>query len=268
MRRRDRHSLWLWPDEPPCSSPDDSFRPWLELYLLAGEVPRGAVLICPGGGYANRAPHEGAPVARRFNEAGFHAFVVQYRVAPHRHPAPLLDAARAMRIIRHYAQEWRVDSGRVAVCGFSAGGHLAASLGVHFDHVPPTGDPLDRTPCRPDALILCYPVITAGRFIHRGSFDNLLGANAPEAARQKMSLELQVGAYTPPAFLWHTAQDAGVPVENSLLFAQALRKYGTLFELHIYPRGAHGLGLAPDDPHVATWMTLCCEWLHREFGRA
>lgn len=254
--------LPLWVDRPLASAPDDDFSPWLEPYPVETDAPRGAVLICPGGGYTKRAPHEAEPVARRFNQAGIHAFVLQYRVAPHRHPAPLLDAARALRLIRARAAEWRIDPACIAVLGFSAGGHLAASLGVHFDlDELETGDELDRVSARPDALILCYPVISAGRFGHQGSFRNLLGPEAPETRWTQMSLERHVGPGTPPTFLWHTYADGGVPVENSLLFAKALRSAGTPFELHIYPEGKHGLGLAPDHPHVATWMPLCIQWL-------
>jgi acetyl esterase/lipase len=252
--------LPLWPGRPPSSDPGDAFQPWLDPYVAASGPRRGAVLVCPGGGYGGRAPHEGAPVAARLNDAGLHAFVLQYRVTPHRHPAPLLDAARAVRLIRQHASEWGVDPGRVAACGFSAGGHLAASLGVHYGRVP-SYDDLDRVPCRPDALVLCYPVISTGPYRHQGSFDNLLGPAAPDALRNEMSLELQVTTETPPTFLWHTAADAGVPVENSLLFASALRQNDVPFELHVYPRGAHGLGLAPEDPHVGTWIDLCCQWL-------
>lgn len=125
--------IWLWQGKAPGSDIDDGFRPTLELYTVETDKPRGAVLICPGGGYCNRAPHEGKPVAEKFNEAGFHAFVVQYRVA-HRHPAPLLDASRALRIIRHRSDDWNVNPDQIAICGFSAGGHLAGSLGVHFDN--------------------------------------------------------------------------------------------------------------------------------------
>jgi acetyl esterase/lipase len=269
MQTRSANSVWFWPGEPPCSSPDDDFRPWLELYLVDTDAPRGAVLVCPGGGYLNRAPHEAEPIARRFNACGYHAFVVHYRVAPHRHPAPLLDASRALRLIRAHAAEWRVDPARIAVCGFSAGGHLTASLGVHYGmDVLNVGDDLDAISARPDALILAYPVITSGEFGHRGCFDTLLGLDAAPELLRLMSLELQVTPDTPPAFLWHTAEDGSVPVENSLLFATALHKHGVPFELHVYPHGRHGMGLAPEDPHVATWAELCCEWLRETFERS
>ncbi len=258
----DRNLLELWSGKVPASVDGEEFRPRLELCLVKTDTPRGMVVVCPGGGYVTRAPHEGLPIAAKFNAAGIHACVVHYRVAPNRHPAPLLDVARAVRLVRAHAAEWQVDAERVAVCGFSAGGHLTASLGVHFDRVPPVNDPLDQVNCRPDALILCYPVISSGQFAHRGSFEALLGPNAPAEMLWMMSLELQVTERTPPTFLWHTAEDGGVPVENSLLFAQALSAHNVPFELHVYPQGRHGLGLAPEDPHVATWSDLCCEWLH------
>lgn len=262
IEMRSANSLWLWPGAPPHSSPEDDFRPWLELYPLDTTDVRGAVLVCPGGGYVNRAPHEAEPIARRFNDCGFHAFVVQYRVSPHRHPAPLLDASRALRLIRAHADEWHVDPDRIAVCGFSAGGHLTASLGVHYGmDVLNVGDDLDAISARPDALILGYPVISDGPFGHSGCIDNLLGTGAPPELRQMMSLELQVNAQTPPAFLWHTADDPVVPVENSLLFAMALRKHGVPFEVHVYPHGRHGVGLSADDAHISTWTDLCCGWL-------
>jgi acetyl esterase/lipase len=260
--------LMLWKDVPPASSPDDDFQPYLESYRLPGETPRGAVLICPGGGYANRAPHEAAPIAASYNAAGFHAFVVQYRVAPHRHPAPLLDVSRALRIIRRYADDWHVRADKIAVCGFSAGGHLTASIGVHYglkalntdgSHLPDNA--LNAVQCRPDALILAYPVISSSSFAHVGSYKNLLGDPPDPDLLALMSLENQVTADTPPAFLWHTADDPAVPVANSFCFAEALAEHDVPFELHIYPHGRHGLGLAPEAPHVATWMDLSVGWL-------
>ncbi|MDD2708273.1 MAG: alpha/beta hydrolase [Verrucomicrobiae bacterium] len=255
-------SIFLWPNQPPHSAPSDTFRPWLDPYLVKGNRLRGAVLICPGGGYTGRAAHEGIAIAQRFNQDGLHAFVVHYRVSPNRHPAPLLDVSRAMRMIRQRAVEWLVSTDHIAVCGFSAGGHLTASLGVHFDtEFTRAGDPIEKISSRPDALILCYPVITSGPHSHRGSFNQLLGENPSPELMEKMSLERQVTSKTPPSFLWHTAEDKGVRVENSLLFAQALSQNKVPFELHVYPAGRHGLGLALEDPHVATWMPLCCEWL-------
>ncbi|NQU42428.1 alpha/beta hydrolase [bacterium] len=241
-----------------------AFRPFLEPFPIDTEEPRGAVLICPGGGYGGRAPHEGSVVARRFNADGFHAFVVQYRVAPHRYPAALQDVARALRIIRSRSAEWRVKPDHIAVLGFSAGGHLAGTSGVHFDEGDPAAaDPIDRISCRPDALVLCYPVISSGEFGNQGSFNNLLGTDANEEMRTLLSLEKQVRPNTPPAFLWHTSDDSAVPVENSLLFAQALRRRQISFELHVLPNGRHGLGLAPDQPEVGVWVDLCSSWLKR-----
>ena len=252
-----KNSIWLWPDDH-----REDFRPWMDPYPVSTDAPRGAVLICPGGGYGGRAYHEGILVAQRFNAAGLHAFVVHYSVAPRRHPQPLRDAARAMRMIRQRAGEWRVDAAHVAICGFSAGGHLAASLGVHHACEWVAGDdPVDGLSCRPDGLILCYPVITAGPHGHQGSFANLLGPDPDPRVLQAMSLETRVDGSTPPAFLWHTVEDGSVPIENSLLFASALRQQRTSFELHLYPHGGHGVGLSDDDDHVATWMDLCCQWL-------
>ncbi len=250
---------------------DESFQPTLASYILDGPKSRGAVLICPGGGYHFTSEREAEPIALQFNAAGFHAFVVYYSVAPRRHPQPLLDVSRAMCIIRENADKWRVHPQKIAACGFSAGGHLAASLGVHWQKpylqdIPGIQIGLNR----PDALILCYPVITSGPYAHRGSFDNLLGANPSQALLDEMSLERQVTTKTPPAFIWHTFNDDAVPVENSLLFASELRTHGVPFELHIYPEGPHGLSLATEEtdngsmgvhPHVATWMGLCVEWL-------
>ncbi len=246
--------------------PDEDFVPRLDLYLLPEGIVRGAVLICPGGGYAGRAPHEQAPIATRYNAAGFHAFVLQYRVAPHRHPAPLLDASRALRLIRRNAEKWDLHPRYIAMCGFSAGGHLAASLGVHYGLTGlDIGDELDEIACRPDGLILAYPVISSRAFAHLGSFHNLLGQDPDPELLALMSLETQVTVHTPPAFLWHTAEDATVPAENSLAFARALNRAGVPYELHVYPKGRHGLGLAEEDPHVATWMDLSIEWL-RDMG--
>ncbi|OPZ08677.1 MAG: Acetylxylan esterase precursor [candidate division BRC1 bacterium ADurb.BinA364] len=188
--------------------------------------------------------------------------MLQYRVAPNQHPAPLMDAKRAIRIVRSRAAQWNVDPEKIAILGFSAGGHLAGSLAVHWDEGDPqAADPLDRISARPDAAVLCYAVLSAGVHRHAGSFRNLLGPEPSSEMLAFMSLENHVDDRTPPTFLWHTAADAGVPVENSLVFAEALSAHKRPFELHVYPEGRHGLGLAPDDPHLATWSELCAQWL-------
>jgi acetyl esterase/lipase len=210
-------------------------------------------------------------VARRLNSLGVHAFVLSYRVAPYRHPYPLLDAQRAIRTVRNLAERWGVDRRRVGMLGFSAGGHLAATAGTHFDAGDAqAADPVERASCRPDLLVLCYAVITfQGPFRHEGSLRNLLGDNPPEELQLLLSNERQVNAETPPTFLWHTAEDAGVPPGNSLLFASALARHKVPFELHIFPQGRHGLGLAPDDPRVGAWTGLCATWLkERGFSTA
>jgi acetyl esterase/lipase len=267
--------LNLWEKGQYQSEMQDNFQPTLDTYILSGNKKRPAVLICPGGGYGFTSDREAEPIAMQFNAAGFHAFVLYYSIAPRRHPQPLMDVSRAMCIIRENANEWNIQSDKIAVCGFSAGGHLAASLGVFWD------EPLLHNVCgitrgmnQPNALILCYPVITSGEYAHRGSFINLLGEQADEKILAKMSLENQVNDETPPAFIWHTFSDSSVPVENSLFFAQAMRKKNIPFELHIYPEGPHGLSLANKEtdngntgeyPHVATWINSCTEWLEMLF---
>ena len=254
----------LWAGELPASSPESDFIPYLERLPApeAARRPRGAVLVCPGGGYTNRAAHEQLPIAECYRDAGYNAFVLQYRVSPNIHPAPLLDVSRAVRLIRHNADRWNLDAQHIAVCGFSAGGHLTASLGVHYGlDILSTRDELGTVSCRPDALILSYAVLSGKAFRHEGSFTNLLGPNPDPAVVALMSLEDHVTPNTPPTFLWHTADDPVVPIANSLIFAQALNHNGVPFELHVYPSGPHGLGLALATPHIATWMGLSAEWL-------
>ena len=247
------------------------FKPTLRTYVLDGENKRGAGIVCPGGGYHFTSAREAEQIAIKFNSAGFHAFILYYSTAPNKHPQPILDISRAMNIIKENADTWKVDSLKIAVCGFSAGGHLAASLAVNFDkpYLKNVAG-IDTSLIRPEALILAYPVITPGEFAHKGSFINLLGENPSEELLQETSLEKQVSSETPPSFIWHTFQDKAVPVENSLFFANALRKNNVPFELHIYPEGGHGLSLATKEtgtviPHVATWMNLCIEWLDNQF---
>ncbi|MGH4050807.1 MAG: alpha/beta hydrolase [Clostridium sp.] len=265
----------LWGEFPYENKGNDSFRPTLDTYILKGNKIRGAVLICPGGAYSFTSPREAEPIAIKFNAAGFSAFVLNYSVAPNKQPQSLLDASRAMSIIRENSKAWDIDVNKVAVCGFSAGGHLAANLAVHWYK-----DCLKDIPGinpgnnNPNALILCYPVITSGKYAHAGSICNLIGEDGDRSLEREMSLELEVSKKTPPTFLWHTFTDNSVPVENSLLFAQALRSENIPFELHIFPNGPHGLSLANDEttedggevyPNVAVWINLCITWLTNQF---
>lgn len=236
---------------------------------------RPSVVICPGGGYGFVSDREGEPIALKLMAAGYNAFVLRYSIAPKRYPQQLLELAAAVAYVRSMADAWHVDVDQIAVCGFSAGGHLAGSLG-NFWTDPMIGETLgiDVQACKPNKQILAYPVISGGEFAHRGSFDNLLGHDASTAQRAAFSLEQCVGTHTPPTFLWHTVEDDAVPVENSLLMACALREKGVSFELHVYPYGGHGLSTceklsaAPDaphliQPHVGTWLNLVVAWLEK-----
>jgi len=251
----------VWDDGDVSGTDNAPAIPRLTPYLPAGTA-RGVVIVCPGGGYRMLAPHEGEPIARWLNGLGIAAFVLEYRVAPHRHPVPLGDMQRAIRLVRSRAAEWGLAGQPLGVLGFSAGGHLAASAGVFGDDGDAaSADPVARTSSRPDALVLCYAVISFNRARHQGSIENLLGPDATDEQIAALSLETLVTPATPPTFLWHTADDEKVPVQNSLLFAGALGRAGVPFALHVYPHGRHGLGLATSDPVVGSWTALCASWL-------
>jgi acetyl esterase/lipase len=255
-------ALPIWQGTPPGF--DLAFEqpvPTLAPYLAPGDGYHGGIVVLPGGGYGRKAPHEAEPVALWLNSLGISAFVLDYRVSPYHSPIPLLDARRAIQLVRSKAEEWQVDPQRVGILGFSAGGHLASTTGTHFETIPGPEDAVSQFSSRPDAMILCYPVITFGIFGHQGSMENLLGNKPPAQLRDAFSNEKQVTAHTPPAFLWHTADDQSVPVENSLLFAQALSACHVPFELHVFSSGQHGLGLAVDHPYASSWTTLCARWL-------
>jgi acetyl esterase/lipase len=242
---------------------DDEFKPFIKFYPADTRKPAGAVLICPGGGYAGRAPYEGDDVAVALNRRGFSAVVLEYRVKPSVYPAPQNDVSRAMRLARYHAKKWNIRPDKIAVCGFSAGGHLAACLGTMFSKSTALfSESIDDIADRPDALILCYPVLSSGKFGHKGSFQNLLGTRPGPGLMSKLSLEKRVTKDTPPTFIFFTDADPVVPVENGLLFAQALRKNGVRFEMHVWPGARHGVGLAaPETPRVDAWLGECCAWL-------
>jgi len=269
------NSFPLWPEGAPGAlGKADKDIPTLTPYLPDPAKATGAAMvICPGGGYGALAPHEGGDYARFLNEYGIAGFVLKYRLgsAGYRHPAMLHDAARAVRLVRARADEWKVDPKRVGIMGSSAGGHLASTLLTHFDAgQPDAADPIERQSCRPDLGILCYAVISFGEFGHRGTRENLLGKDPSPELVHELSNELQVTKDTPPCFIWATYEDRGVPVENSLLFAEALRKAGVPFALHIYEKGPHGLGLGTRDWNPAKrhpWTGDCIFWL-REQGFA
>jgi len=219
-----------------------------------------AVLVLPGGGYAKTADHEAEPVAEWLASLGIHAFVLRYRVAPEQHPAPLEDAKQAMLWIRNGDHGLNVDPARVGVLGFSAGGHLAATLSVR---VPTADSALDVSGAVPDLSILCYPVISFVDSVHKGSVDNLAGVGAAPQVLRELSGELHVSSATPPAFLWHTADDGSVPVSHSLAYAGALSRAGVPLELHVFPSGIHGIGMALETPGAKQWTELCAAWLCR-----
>ena len=240
--------------------------------LLADEG-RWAVILCPGGGYGLTAPAEGEPVALAFLAAGVQAFVLDYSVAPDRWPQAFLETAAAVAWVRAHAEEYGIAPDQIAVCGFSAGGHLAGCAASLWNH-PILEQRLGLTPeeARPDAAILCYPVILAdGPYASRASFLNLLGEG--NAAPEELSIEKAVSPEHPRTFLWATVHDSTVPVENTMAYAAALRANRVPFELHLYADGPHAMGLATEEsawkseyvnPHAASWHSLCVEWLKRK----
>lgn len=236
--------------------------PVLEYYPAENKKTDATVVICPGGGYACRAEHEGKGYAEYFNSLGMDAFVCEYRVSPHRFPLPLLDARRAIRYVRANAEKFGVDPEKVAVMGSSAGGHLAALVSTYTSPIEfETDDEIDRLSPIPNATILCYAVChmpDETNVAHVGSFLNLLG---DEKDFGKYSPDLLVNDSTPTAFIWHTSDDDCVNVINSYLYAKSLREHGIKHEMHIFPSGYHGLGLAQNKPHVAQWSGLMKNWL-------
>jgi acetyl esterase/lipase len=263
----DGQVIRLWTGSAPGAlGSDDSDIPALTAYLprtMAASTP--VVIICPGGGYRNLASnHEGRQVANYFNSFGMAAFVLRYRLGPrYHHPIELGDAQRTIRTLRSHATQWQLDPARIGIVGFSAGGHLAMSTSTIFDAGDPrAADAIDRVSSRPDFVVLGYPVISmVAPWTHRGSKTNLLGDAPDESLARKLSGELAVTKETPQTFIFHTADDPAVPVENSLHYFLALRQAGVPAEMHVFEHGPHGVGLANDNPALAPWSTLLANWL-------
>jgi acetyl esterase/lipase len=264
---RDGQTIPLWTGPAPGAlGTEDSDIPALTVFLprtMAQNTP--AMIVCPGGGYVNLAAnHEGRQVANYLNSLGLAAFVLRYRLGPrYHHPIELGDAQRAIRTLRSKAGEWRLDPGRIGIMGFSAGGHLAMSASTHFDSgVAGATDGLDRVGSRPDFTVLGYPVISLTEpWTHQGSKNSLLGNNADPEVAKSLSGELAVTKETPPTFIFQTNADTTVPAENSVYYYLALRKAGVPAEMHIFEKGAHGVGLANDDPALSEWSKVLANWL-------
>lgn len=248
---------------------------------------RPVVLICPGGGYEYTSEREGEVLATQFLAMGYHAAVLYYSCAPARFPVALIELANAVKLLRTRADEWFIDPNAVIVLGSSAGGHLAACMGILWEEdflAEAVGiREKDRGILRPDGMILCYPVITSGEYAHRGSFECLLGKEEGSLERwydknsllAQLSLESRVTSKTSPAFIWHTFTDGSVPVENSLMMVNALHKAGVPTEFHMYPVGGHGLSLANRltqhrdgsalQEECTSWIPLVHTWLESQF---
>ncbi|HEV2710718.1 MAG TPA: alpha/beta hydrolase [Edaphobacter sp.] len=266
-------TLLLWPaGAPGAQGTADADQPTLTVYLPSGaNATRTGVVVAPGGGYLHLSmAKEGSDIAHWLNDRGVAAFVLRYRLGPTYHnPIELEDAQRAIRMVRANAAEYGIAPDHLGMWGFSAGGHLTATAGTHFDAGNPSAaDAIDRQSSRPDFLILAYPVITMmDPYVHAGSRQYLLGDNPGTALEQSMSAELQVTKETPPTFLFATTDDGTVPVMNSVMFYSALVKAGVPAEMHLFQHGGHGAGLAAANPQLSIWPDLLIKWM-RERGYA
>ena len=245
--------------------------PTISVFLPPAEKANGmAVIICPGGGYGALAfDYEGIDIARWFNKSGIAGIVLKYRLPSdqimlNKSIGPLQDAQEAMRIVRRNADEWKINTNKIGVMGFSAGGHLASTLSTHYsDKIYVSSD---TTSARPDFSLLIYPVISSDvSFTHAGSMKNLMGENPHDSVAKYFSGELNVNAKTPPAFLVHAANDNVVPVKNSIVYFESLVRYNIPSELHVFQKGAHGFGLALNKETQSAWPDLCLKWLDENF---
>ena len=266
--------LPLWADGAPGVTTDGvGDHPELLLTLVKSDKPTAGVVILPGGGYGGHAMgHEGHDFAQWFHSLGISSVICTYRLRGkgndgkgYGHPAPMQDAQRAIQTLRARAKEWNLDPRRIGVIGFSAGGHLCSTVSTKFAApISNADDPIQRVSSRPDFSILCYPVIGFDKpYTHRGSQRNLLGENADPELVKSLSNESQVSEKTPPTFIFHTGQDKPVPVENSIQYFLACQKLGVPVEMHVFPKGRHGVGLAKDLDGARQWPALCADWLRR-----
>jgi acetyl esterase/lipase len=239
--------------------------PTLTVYIPAKEKMNGAaVVVCPGGGYGMLAAHENRPIAEWLNSIGVTSFVLKYRLGPrYHHPVMMEDVNRAIRTVRARAKDWEIDPARIGIIGFSAGGHLASTAVTHFDWgKSDSTDPIERVSSRPDFGMLIYAVITmTDPYTHKGSRKNLLGEDPSPELIDLMSSEKQVTDETPPCFLVHTSTDKAVPLQNSLMFVDAMEKHHVPVELHVFDHGPHGIGLGGADPELSQWPGLCAMWM-------
>lgn len=259
--------LLLWPEGAPLAAgttPKD--KPSITVHLAPADKANGAaVVICPGGGYgALMMSYEGHDIAKWLNDQGVAGIVLKYRIAPYKHPAPLLDGQRAMRMVRAHAAEWKLDPQRIGIMGFSAGGHVASTIGTHFDAgKADAADPIDKQNCRPNFLCLVYPVVSMGPISHGGSRKNLLGTNPAPELITLLSNETQVTKDTPPAFLVHSTTDKAVSYENSEKFYDALKSKGIATEFLKLTKGDHGLGCGKGEEWAA-WQTAFSAWMNAQ----
>ncbi|PXV85297.1 acetyl esterase/lipase [Lachnotalea glycerini] len=251
---------------------DNGFKAKLTTYIVDNtidpEKTRPLVLVCPGGGYIGTASKEGEPIALKMNSFGLHACVLNYSCAPAQFPTSLNQLAKSVKLVRESAKKWHVDPEKIVVLGFSAGGHLAASLGTFWNKDFVLRElKVNQEEIKPNALVLSYPVITSGEFAHQDSFKNLLGDRVKDCNwRELLSLEKQVDETMPKSFVWHTFEDQAVPVENSLLLVNAMRKAKVAFSFHVFEKGHHGLALGTMETgevvtEIQPWIRLAAEWI-------
>lgn len=258
----------LWEDNSPNNGSHQNYRPKLRLYYpslkrdLYENRKFPVVLICPGGGYLRQAHHEGQPFAQLFALHGIVGAVLSYRVHPDPYPAAYTDAARAMRLLRAKAAQYQLDSERVGIMGFSAGGHLASTVATQPElYKEPEDNLTNEFSARPDKVILGYPVISFSEHAHEGSVKAQLGDTPDPELREQLSNHKQVTAEAPPAFLFHAADDEGVPVQNSMMYASACLEHGVPVELHVFPKGGHGMGMALENPSLSIWSENLMNWM-------